>query len=379
MFLEAKRFYNFILSEKKQREIPLHLIVPTSYKDIAYLDKDRNAIPYKLQVLPSHFKQTLHQRMISNEKTIRALVKKGLQKYGSLQFKSELDCIPLKNTDWSFKSTRKVWIMGIKGQLLVRGVDQWNGEVEFANANLLKKPNGYYLKVTAYIDKGKEKKQKKNGKEIGLDFGVKTAITTSEGEKIEVQVRESDQLKKLQKEMFRRQKGSNNRRQTIKKINKAYQKMKNKKQDIANKFIHKMKKYDYVVFQDDDIAKWHSEEGNENKGKRRKVQHSCLGMVKARLKMLDNLVVIAKFIPTTKFCRYCGSIRNDLKQEDRTYECYCGHVEDRDVHAAKNMLWIWKNVAEHLNKLPTEYREVTLMDWNNMFLGRSEKITSFRM
>ena len=155
--------------------------------------------------------------------------------------------------------------------------------------------------------------------------------------------------------------------------------MKNKKQDIANKFIHKMKKYDYVVFQDDDIAKWHSEEGNENKGKRRKVQHSCLGMVKARLKMLDNLVVIAKFIPTTKFCRYCGSIRNDLKQEDRTYECYCGHVEDRDVHAAKNMLWIWKNVAEHLNKLPTEYREVTLMDWNNMFLGRSEKITSFRM
>lgn len=112
--------------------------------------------------------------------------------------------------------------MGIKGQLLVRGVDQWNGEVEFANANLLKKPNGYYLKVTAYIDKGKEKKQKKNGKEIGLDFGVKTAITTSEGEKIEVQVRESDQLKKLQKEMFRRQKGSNNRRQTIKKINKAY-------------------------------------------------------------------------------------------------------------------------------------------------------------
>lgn len=47
--------------------------------------------------------------------------------------------------------------------------------------------------------------------------------------------------------------------------------MKNKKQDIANKFIHKMKEYSYVVFQDDDIVKWHSEEGNENKGKRRKI------------------------------------------------------------------------------------------------------------
>ena len=101
-------------------------------------------------------------------------------------------------------------------------------------------------------------------------------------------------------------------------------------------------------------------------------------MIKARLKAMDNSIVIAKFIPTTKFCRFCGSIKNDLKQEDRTYECHCGYSEDRDIHAAKNMVWIWKNVAEYLNKLPTEYREVTLMDWNNMFLGRNEKIISFR-
>ena len=139
--------------------------------------------------------------------------------------------------------------------------------------------------------------------------------------------------------------------------------MKNKKQDIANKFIHKMKEYDYVIFQDDDIAKWHSEEGNENKSKRRKVQHSCLGMIKARLKAMDNSVVIAKFIPTTKFCRCCGSIKNDLKQEDRIYECHCGHVEDRDVHAAKNMVWIWKKLQEQ-NLVPMDGREVKLEDWH---------------
>ena len=150
--------------------------------------------------------------MISNEKTIRALVKKGFQTHGSLKFKNDIDCIPMKNTDWSFKSTRKVWVMGIKGQMLVRGVDQWNGEVEFANANLIRKSDGYYLKVTVYIDKEREKKRKKNRKEIGLDFGVKTAITTSEGEKIEIQVGESDRLKKLENELFKRVKGSSNRR-----------------------------------------------------------------------------------------------------------------------------------------------------------------------
>ena len=123
LFLEGKWFYNHILSEKKKREIPLNLIKPTNFKDVVKLDKDGHEVSYALKNLPSHFKQTIHMRMISNEKTIRALVKKGLQKHGSLKFRSELSCIPLKGMDWKFKSMRKVWIMGIKGQILVRGVE----------------------------------------------------------------------------------------------------------------------------------------------------------------------------------------------------------------------------------------------------------------
>lgn len=56
MFLEGKWFYNYILSEKKKRDIPLHCINPTDFKDILKFDKDKNEIAYKLQVLPSHFK-----------------------------------------------------------------------------------------------------------------------------------------------------------------------------------------------------------------------------------------------------------------------------------------------------------------------------------
>lgn len=136
--------------------------------------------------------------MISNEKTIKTLAIKGLQKRGSLRFKSELDCIPLKNIDWRIKSKNRIRVSGIKKVLLVHGMNQLPSDCEFANANLLKKADGYYLKVTVYQDKEKEKKQKKNGKEIGLDFGIKTAITTSDGENIDVQVGESDRLKALQ-------------------------------------------------------------------------------------------------------------------------------------------------------------------------------------
>ena len=68
---------------------------------------------------------------------------------------------------------------------------------ELANANLVKKADGYHLKVTAFINKENFKEKEKNGKEIGLDFGIKSNITTSEGEKIDVSVGESDRLKKL--------------------------------------------------------------------------------------------------------------------------------------------------------------------------------------
>jgi len=53
------------------------------------------------------------------------------------------------------------------------------------------------LKVTAYINKENFKETETNGKEIGLDFGIKTNITTSEGEKLDMCVEESERLKKL--------------------------------------------------------------------------------------------------------------------------------------------------------------------------------------
>ena len=105
--------------------------------------------------------------------------------------------------------------------------------------------------MTCFINKKNFKEQKTNGKEIGLDFGIKTNITTSEGKKLDVSVEESERLKKLQRKLFRRVKGSNNRRKTIKLIRREYQKLLNRKQDMANKLVHKLKTYDCIVIQDE--------------------------------------------------------------------------------------------------------------------------------
>ena len=363
LFVEGKRFYNHVLNIH-QNGISLKDINTTSIKSVDCFTKDKKKMLYDLDVIGSQMKQSIVARMIQNEKTIMTLVKKGLQKHGNLKFKSELTCIPLKQygTTYKFKSFNKVKIQGISGTALVRTGNQLQIADELANANLIRKPDGYYLKVTAFINKENWKEQEKNGKEIGLDFGIKTSITTSEGEKLDASVEESERLKKLQRELFRRAKGSNNRRKTIKLIQREYQKLSNRKQDKANKIVHKMKAYDRIYIQDEQIANWHK--GLFGK----QVQHSCLGTVKAKLKLLPQTVVLDKWIPTTKLCPKCGTINRHITLADRTVVCGCGYHEDRDIHSAKNMIEIAKACFKN-SLVPTEHREITLTEFRTSALG----------
>ena len=270
-----------------------------------------------------------------------------------------MSCIPLKQygNTYVFKSANKVRIAGISGTLLVKTGEQLDNVDELANANLIKKADGYYLKVTAFINKENFKDNiKKNGKEIGLDFGVKSSLTTSEGEKIDISIGESDRLKRLQRKMSRQAKGSNNRRKTVNLIQREYLKLSNKKTDMANKIVHKLKAYSCIVMQDEQISSWHK--GWFGK----QVQHSCLGLLKAKLKALPQTVILDKWIPTTKWCPICGK-KNDMPLEKRTYECSCGHAEDRDIHSAKNMLAIKDIVFSQQDFVPTGHREITLMEF----------------
>ena len=357
LFLEGKWFYNHILNLKKSNGQQLQKINSTKITEVIHFDKAKNKITSKLENLSSQQKQAIVQRMISNEKTIRSLIKNKFQNHGQLNFKSELNCIPLKQygNSYVFKSFNKVRISGISGKLLVRTGSQLQIADELANANLIKKPDGYYLKVTAYINKENYKQIETNGKEIGLDFGIKTNITTSEGEKLDVSVEESDRLKKLQRELFRKVKGSNNRYKTIKKIQREYQKLSNKKQDKANKIVSKLKRYETIVIQDEQISNWHCGQFGKQ------VQHSCMGLIKSKLKQLQQTIVLDKWIPTTKWCPKCGRL-HDMSTDVRIYICECGYHEDRDIHSANNMITIKDLILTNIS-VPMERRELTLEEF----------------
>ena len=360
LFVECKWLYNHILNwsnnnpNKKISEFDiLHCYC------VKHFDKNKNEIDSVLNRVGSIVKNGLIKGIISSTKTLATLKKKGLQVPGKLKFISEYTSIDLNKYGHAYSISKKgkLILPKIHGKITVRGLDQIKNisGIEFANAKLLNTPKGYYIKITTYQPKENFINQKPKLEPIGVDFGCKTAFTLSNGEKINSMFEESERIKKLQKRLTKQVKGSNRYWKTRKLLQKAYQKLSNCKDDFSNKIVAKLKEHELIVIQDEQLKVWHKS------GHGKAIQHSILGRVKAKLKNLPQTVVLAKNIPTTKLCTNCGKL-NNMPERKRVYQCSCGVDEDRDVHAAQNMLWIYFLVREYLaNKdaLPTEYRKVT--------------------
>jgi putative transposase len=62
------------------------------------------------------------------------------------------------------------------------------------------------------------------------------------------------------------------------------------------------------------------------------------------------LVTAGRFYPSSKKCSGCGAVKAKLALSERTYQCdSCGLVLDRDVNAARNLLFLAASGAESLN------------------------------
>jgi putative transposase len=340
IFLEQKWYKNYILNWCEQDENNHITKFNTKQNQITKKDKDMNDVPVNIKYLSASQRQCLISRMYANIKTLHTLKTKGIQKPGRLKYSKEETIIDLKQYGRTHKiiSSKRIRIQGITKSMVVNGLDQFISlpEIEFANARLLHRGTGYFVQFVCYVPKD-NKAQNKIEKTIGIDFGCSTAFTTSEGKKISASVPESERLKTLQKRQAKKVKGSKNWLRTVKQVKKEYQKITNRKNDLANKIVHEFNQYQTIVIQDEQLKNWHKN------GHGKAVQHSVLGRVKSKLLLNPNTVVLGKTVPTTKLCTKCGQWHDELKVWDRTFKCDCGVEMDRDIHAAQNMVWFHEN------------------------------------
>src|ERR1035437_10306425 len=344
MFVEAKWLTNsciaWLNAGKKLSKFA------SKSKTVTHKDKDGNDVKSPLDHLGSQIKQSVLQGIEHNLQALSVLKGNG-HKVGKLKFRRECKSVDLKQFGNTYQlEGSKLHIQGIAGWMHINGTKQLISDFEIANAKLLNTPKGYYLAVTCYRDKEKEPKPTK--KEIGIDFGCQTAITLSDGRKFNAKIQESDRLKRLQRKLAKRFKskskgrGKKKRRQQSKRylrvkhlVRVEYQKMSNRKNAAASEIVHDIKHYRDVYMQDEMIRAWHHGWFG------RTVQYSILGRIKAKIKPYAKSVLPAHE-PTTQLCYGCGQLHK-IPLSKRMYRCDCGiKPEDRDVHSAKNMIFMGK-------------------------------------
>ena len=330
------------------------------HRIVKNFDKDHNLVERKLDIQTG-----IHQTIVAKVKQDilnLSKAKKAGRKIGKLKFRRNCNSIPLRTGMVKVIDSKTISIPMFR-KLKVYGLEQFVAfpNFEIADARIVRKASGIYIKVSICIPKSSLMRRQTN-KEVGLDFGIKDNIITSDGEKFNCSVQETEYLKFLQKKLMKKKKGSKRYYRCMNQLRKEYEHLTNKKDNDSNKLIsYLLKTYDVIYFQDEQISKWRK----FNPSFARNIQHSYLGRIKAKLVMLEKSersFEISKWSPTTKFCPKCGCL-NAPTLADRIYNCSCGYSCDRDVHAARNVkLFGSTKRAECLEQASAETLASTALD-----------------
>ncbi len=337
LFLEAKWLYNYILST----DDVFKFNTKVQYVPVVTPDKVEER---KLEHISSQMKQGIQKRIFNSIKALSVLKKN--KRVGKLKFKSRISSVPLTQHKYTHTIDRKhscVKIQRLKQRLKVRGIKQLPEDCEIASGNLIKRDNEYYLHITVYTSK---KRTIVPNTIVGIDAGCSTQLTLSNGIKIEYQVPVSKRLKRLDRNIMKKNRSrSHNKYKDQVKRRKEYRKLGNIKQDIKNKIVHSLRtQYKYVCFQDENLSGWQA--GGHGK----KIQTTAIGGIMSALKLKAHTPIeVSRFFPSTQLCPCCGT-KYKLERGERTYSCICGYSEDRDIKAAICIK------QEALKQIPVERR-----------------------
>ena len=200
--------------------------------------------------------------------------------------------------------------------------------------------NKYYLSIC--IDYNIIQKEKLDTV-IGLDLGIKDFIVDSNGNRYEnkhFHKNQENKLKKLNKQLSKKQKGSNNRNKARIKLAKVYEKITNQRNTYLHQITSKLVNENQVICIEDLNVKGMMSNHKLSKSIqdlslyefRRQLEYKCRWYGR-------QLIIIDRFYPSSKTCHNCGYIYKDLKLNEREWICpHCGKVIDRDYNASLNIL-----------------------------------------
>jgi len=178
---------------------------------------------------------------------------------------------------------------------------------------------------------------------IGIDLGIKNFATISDGRKIENHKylkRSLGKLKKQQRGLSRKKKGSKNRDKQRLVVARLYEKITNQRNDFLHKLTYQLTHENQMSIAIEDLS---VKNMLQNSNLSREISDASWGEFRRQLEYKcdwygKNLLVIGRFEPSSKFCNVCGNINNELRLIDREWVCIkCNTKHDRDILAAQNI------------------------------------------
>lgn len=271
---------------------------------------------------------------------------KGNCGYPNFKKKSGTNSIGLDTSAFSIKDG-KFFIAKNKQPLNIRFHKQLPQNQEIKYIHITLEPSGKWYVSFNFEVSIQPLPESQN--QIGIDLGVSTFATTSNGDKIKSPdlKKEYQKLKKLQKRLSKKQKGSKNRNKARLKVARQYERIKfirlNFHHQVSRKLVNENQ---VIVLEDLKVS---------NMVKNRKLSRAISGQgwyqFRSFLEYKCNwygreLIIINQWYPSSKTCSSCGSIQTKMPLSVREWTCPdCGSVHDRDINAAKNILAVGTTVS----------------------------------
>lgn len=267
---------------------------------------------------------------------------KGESKYPQFRKKGVNDRFSLSNDQFKLKLKKDKPYIQIPNLGLVRMCERLRFDGKILSAKIFSKGGKWFVSIAVELAEI-ILPQSKTGQEVGIDLGIDSLATLSTGEKIQAPKPLKNKLKKLRrlnKSLSRKQKGSCNREKAKTKLGRLHLKISNIRKDFLHKLTTDLvKKFDVICLENLNI---------KGMVKNRKLSRaiSDLGFYEFKRQLIykantfgKTIKELDKFYPSSKTCHCCNHKVDDLPLNIRNWTCpNCQTNHDRDINASLNIL-----------------------------------------
>jgi putative transposase len=177
--------------------------------------------------------------------------------------------------------------------------------------------------------------------QVGIDLGLTHFAVLSDATKVAAPKflrRAARKLRRLQQDLSRKQRGSQNRKKAVVKVARAHARVADTRRDWQHKLSTAIIRDNQAVYVEDlcvvGLGRTRLAKSVHDAG-----WASFTGMLEYKAARYGRTFGrVDRFFPSTRMCSACGRINDKMDLSIRSWVCPCGSTHDRDHNAAKNVL-----------------------------------------